>query len=110
MLVIVGFLVFIAAIGGLIYVLLIYGSVPGAKEQRLGVLEPLPDDVGKWKIDEDSDEGKDALQKGLKREARMFHDVQTDKLVRQVRYRNRATNEIVRIDPDEPVRRKRIRS
>ena len=107
---IVGFLVFTAAIGGLIYVLVIYRAVPGAMEARIGVLEPLPEDVGKWKVDEESAEGKAAMQQGLKREVRLFHDMQADKVLRQVRYRNRATNEIARVDPDDLVKRKRIRS
>jgi len=110
MAIIVGFLVFIAFIGGLFYVLIIYREVPGAIEQRLGVLEALPEDLGKWKVDEESEEGKAALQQGQKREVRLFHDRSSDKLLRQVRYRNRATNEVMRVDPDEPIRRKRIKS
>src|SRR5262245_54500110 len=108
--IIVGFLVAIAFIGGLIYVLVIYREVPGALEQRWGVLEALPEDIGKWKVDEESDEGKAAVARGLRRESRLFHDVQANRLLRQVRFRNQATNEIVRVDPDEVVKRKRIRS
>jgi hypothetical protein len=112
---IIGFLVAVAFIGGLLYVLVIHREVPGAVEQRFGVLEALPEDVGKWKIDEDSEEGKEAAAKGLKREVRIFHDqsasgmLSSGKLIRQVRYRNRATNAVVRVDPDEPVKRKRVR-
>lgn len=109
MAIIVGFLVAIAAIGALFYLLVIYREVPGAIEQRLGVLEALPEDLGKWKIDDDSDEGKAATAKGQKRETRIFHDVAGNKLIRQVRYRNRATNEVVSTEPDEPVRRKRVK-
>jgi hypothetical protein len=115
MLFIFGFLLACAALGGLIYVVVVYREVPGAMEQRLGVLEALPADVGKWKVDEESEEGKAAIQSGLKREVRLFHDPNAGgfmgggKLVRQVRYRNRATNEITRVDPDEPIKRKRIR-
>jgi hypothetical protein len=107
---IIAFLVAVAIIGGLIYVLVIYREVPGALEQRLGVLEALPEDVGKWKIDEESEEGKAALQQGQKREVRIFHDRSSDRLLRQVRYRNRATNEVTRVEPDELIKRKRIRS
>ncbi len=109
MMIIVGFLVAIAAIGALFYLLVVYREVPGAVEQRLGVLEALPEDVGKWKVDEDSEDGKAAAAKGQKRETRLFHDVATNKLIRQVRFRNRATNEIVSTLPDEIVKRKRIR-
>ncbi len=107
---IIGFLLAIAAIGGLIYVLVIYRNVPGAMEQRFGVYEALPDDVGQWKVDTESEEGKAATARGLKRESRIFHDVQKNRLLKQVRYRNQATNEITRIDPDEVMKRKRIRS
>ena len=57
---IVAFLVAIAIIGGLFYILVIYREVPGAMEQRFGVLEALPEDIGKWKVDDDSEEGKAA--------------------------------------------------
>ncbi|HEX4341306.1 MAG TPA: hypothetical protein VH062_35600 [Polyangiaceae bacterium] len=107
---IIGFLVAIAAIGGLFYILVIYRNVPGAMEQRFGVLEELPEDVGQWKVDTESDEGKTAQARGLKRETRHFFEVQKNRLLKQVRYRNQATNEITRIDPDEVVKRKRIRS
>lgn len=113
---IVGFLLMIAFIGALFYLLVIYREVPGAMEQRLGVLEALPEDINRWKVDEESDEGKAAAQKGQKREVRIFHDpngggfLGGGKLIRQVRYRNRATNEVMRVDPDEPVARKRIRT
>jgi hypothetical protein len=108
--IILGFLVAIAAIGGLIYVLVIYRNIPGAMEQRFGVLEGLPEDVGEWKVDTESDEGKAAQARGLKRETRHFYDQQKDRLLKQVRYRNQATNEVARVEPDEVVKRKRIRS
>lgn len=63
-----GFLVVLAAIGGLVYTLVIHREVPGVMEQRFGVLEPLPADVGQWKTDDDSDEGKAAAREGLRRE------------------------------------------
>jgi hypothetical protein len=107
---IIGFLIAIAIIGGLFYILVVYREVPGAIEMRLGVLEALPEDIGKWKVDTESEEGKAAAARGLKRESRLFHDVQANKLLKQVRYRNQATNEIARVDPDEVVKRKRIRS
>jgi hypothetical protein len=88
----------------------IHREVPGAVEQRFGVLEALPEDIGKWKADTESDEGKAAAARGLRRESRLFHDAQANRLLRQVRYRNQATNEIARVDPDEVVKRKRIRS
>ena len=110
MAIILGFLVAIAAIGGLMYVLVLYRNIPGAMEQRFGVLEDLPEDVGQWKVDTESEEGKAAATRGLKRETRYFYDQQKDRLLKQARYRNQATNEIARVEPDEVVKRKRIRS
>ena len=103
------FLVVCGAIGIGIYLLFIMNLVPGAKEERIGVLEPLPPDVGKWKEDRDSDEGRAAAAEGLVREARHFFYEISGKLVRQVRYRSEATNEIVRTDPEESVKRRRLR-
>jgi hypothetical protein len=108
-----GFLVVLAAIGGLVYTLVIHREVPGVMEQRFGVLEPLPADVGQWKTDDDSDEGKAAAREGLRREVRLFYDPNrgfwgSGKLVRQVRYRNSATNAVVRVEQSVPVRRRRL--
>jgi len=115
MTIVFAFLLGLAFIGGVIYLFLVQGNVPGLVEQRFGVLEALPDDVGKWKTDDDSEEGKAAAARGLRREERLFHDPNArgfsgGKLVRQVRYRNRATNEIVKVEPDEIVKRKRVRA
>jgi hypothetical protein len=107
---IIGFLVAIACIGVLFYLLVIYREVPGAIEQRFGVLEALPEDIGKWKVDTESEEGKAAAARGMNRETRLFHDVGNNRLVRQVRFKNPATGEITRVDPDEVVKRKRVRS
>ena len=111
---IIGFLFMLAAIGALFYLLVIYREVPGAIEMRLGVLEALPGDINQWKVDEDSDEGKAAVQQGLKREVRLYLDpsggfLGRSRLIRQVRYRNRATNAITRVEPDEVVKRKRVK-
>jgi hypothetical protein len=109
-----GFLVMVAAVGALVYLLVVHREVPGAVEQRFGVLEPLPFNVGKWSIDAESEEGRAAAERGLTREERLFHDpsggfLGRERLVRQVRYRSRATNAIVRVDPDVPVRRRRLK-
>ena len=109
MLFIVGFLAIVAAIGGLVYVLLIQSAVPGVAEQRFGILEALPPDVGKWTIDSESEEGREAAKRGVKREVRHFYDVRSGKLTRQARYRNQATNAITGVEADVPVPRRRIR-
>lgn len=42
------FMVGVAALGGLVYLVLILSHVPGATEERFGKLEPLPEKVGEW--------------------------------------------------------------
>jgi len=102
----------VAALG--VYVALILHLVPGAAEERLGVLEELPIDIGVWKTDETSPAGHAAEAKGLSRQVRVLHRPAAgwfggDRLVRQVRYRDRATDEIVLVDPEEVTKRRRIR-
>ena len=108
------FLLIVAALGVLVYLVFIFKLVPGAAEERLGVLEPLPADIGQWHADEESEEGKAALAQGRKREERLFFEegkglMAQGRLVRQVRYRNLSDNAIAEIEPDQPVKRKRIR-
>jgi hypothetical protein len=109
------FLVIVAVLGVGVYLLFIFKLVPGAMEERLGVLEPLPDDVGKWKVDEHSAAGKAALERGRRREERLFYEeahglLAQGRLVRQVRYRNARSNAIEEVEPDQPLKRKRIKS
>jgi hypothetical protein len=106
------FLLGVAAIGGVIY-LFVAGLFPGLKEERFGVLEPLPPNLGKWHDDAESDAGRAALAAGKKREQRFLFEaaglVGSGKLTRQARLRDAKTNEILTILPDEVIKRKRIR-
>jgi hypothetical protein len=99
-------------IGRLIYWFVIDRQVPGGWDRRFGTHEALPPDVGQWKNDVESDEGRAAARTGLERQVRLFHDPHRGggTLIRQVRYRNPATNVIVRVDADEPVPRRRTQS
>ena len=108
------FLLIVAALGIAVYLVFIFKLVPGAAEERLGVLEPLPEDIGQWQTDEDSELGKAALERNRKREQRLFFEegkglMAQGRLVRQVRYRNLSSNAIEEVEPDELVKRKRIR-
>jgi hypothetical protein len=108
------FLLIVAALGIVVYLVFIFKLVPGAAEERLGVLEPLPDDIGQWHADEASELGKAAILRNRKREERLFFEegkglLAQGRLVRQVRYRNLDNNAIEEIEPDQPVKRKRIR-
>jgi hypothetical protein len=108
------FLLIVAVAGVAIYLLFILREVPGAAEERLGMLEPLPPDVGQWKADQDSPEGKAALERGELREVRFFYDSSRGafgggKLLKQIRYRSVASNDILRAEPDQPIKRRRVR-
>ena len=108
------FLIVVAAAGIALYLLLIMREVPGAAEERFGRLEALPADIGKWRVDEASEETAAAKARGLRREERFLLAEKSGffsgpRLLRQVRYRSIETNEIVRIEPDRVVKRKRIR-
>lgn len=103
------FLLAVGAIGLAAYVSLYLRLVPGFAEQRLGKLEELPPDVGKWKLDEGSAEATRARSMGLVRETRHWWDSQTEKLFLQVRYRAADTREIVGSEPDQPIKRRRVK-
>ena len=103
------FLILCALIGIAIYLFLVVNLVPGAAEERVGVLEPLPPDVGTWKQDTESDAGRAAAANGRTREVRYYFYETRSLLVRQVRYRNPTTGEILRAESDEVVRRRRVR-
>jgi hypothetical protein len=106
------FLLGVATAGGIIY-LFIAGLFPGLKEERFGVLEPLPPNLGQWELDAESDAGRAAATDGKKREVRLLFEegglLGSGKLTRQARLRDAATNEILQILPDEIVKRRRIR-
>jgi hypothetical protein len=106
------FLLGVAAAGSLIY-LFVAGLFPGLKEERFGVLEPLPPNLGQWQTDSESDAGRAAAAEGKRREVRLlFEDggiLGSGRLTRQARLRDAVSNEIVSSLPDEVVKRKRIR-
>jgi len=106
------FYLFLVVVGILalgVYVLFIFNLVPGAKEERIGVLEELPSDVGKWKVDESGEGSAKATAEGLVRETRHYFYEAAGKLVFQVRYKQPETGEIVSVEPEVPVKRRRIR-
>ncbi len=106
------FLLGVAAAGGVIY-LFIAGLFPGLKEERFGVLEPLPPNLGQWQTDRDTDAGRRAAADGKKREVRLLFEegglFSSGKLLRQSRLRDAKTNEILTVLPDEAIKRRRIR-
>jgi hypothetical protein len=108
------FLIVVALVGVGIYLLFILHEVPGAAEERLGRLV-LPEDVGKWKLDPDSEQAARAKAEGLEREVRLLWEpnagfLRRGRLVRQVRYRRQGTRAIERVEPDQVVKLRRVRS
>jgi hypothetical protein len=106
------FLLGVAAAGGIIY-LFVAGLFPGLKEERFGVLEPLPPNLGQWQTDVETDAGRAAQAEGKRREVRLLFEegglLGAGKLTRQSRLRDATTNEILTVLPDEIVKRKRIK-
>jgi hypothetical protein len=106
------FLLGVAVVGGILY-LFIAGLFPGLKEERFGVLEPLPPNLGRWETDGESEAGREAGAAGQRREVRLLFEAGglfgSGKLTRQARLRDATTNEIVAILPDEILKRKRVR-
>jgi hypothetical protein len=104
------------ALGALaLYLLVIFREVPGAIAERLGELEGLPQNLGEWAVDSSSPEAQSAAERGLQREHRTWREpgsgwFGSDRLVLQVRYRDRQSGAIQSAEPDRPVRRRRIKS
>lgn len=76
-------------------------------EFLFGRYEPLPDDLGKWRGV--TEPGEDARE--LVREERLLLPggrAGASYLLRQVRYRDAATGEIVRVEAEERLRRRRV--
>ena len=64
-----------ALVGGIIYLALVaFGLFPGLKEERIGVLAPLPPDLGQWRFDAESDAGREAVRAGKKLEVRVVFE------------------------------------
>lgn len=98
-----------------VYLLVIFREVPGAIVERLGELEGLPQNLGEWTLDESSAEAQSAAARGLTRERRTWRDPGKgwfggDRLVLQVRYRDKASGAIHSAEPDRELRRRRIKS
>lgn len=102
------FMLLLAAAGVAVYLLFFLTHVPGATEERLGELEPVPDDLGRWLVDTETPEGQAARSEGLLREKRLLLQEGGKRFIKQVRYRNAETREIVRIEREELVPRKRL--
>ena len=95
-----------------IYVIVAMMEVPGMADERLGVLEDIPDDVNEWKVDLDSPQAIKAKDDGLICETRLWIDTSFNRkrIFRQVRYLDTESMDVVRFDKDIRVRRKRVKT
>ena len=98
----------------LVYLLVIFREVPGAVAERLGELEGLPENLGEWTADANSEAARAAASRGLQREQRTWRELGAgwfgrDRLLLQVRYRNLETGQIESAEPDRELARKRIK-
>ncbi len=103
----------IALVPCVIYAVVVMLEVPGMADERLGTLEALPDDVGEWSVDTDSEPAQAAAAQGLVRETRLWINPNDlfgrKKIYRQVRYLDRETLDLVRTEKDLRIRRKRVK-
>jgi hypothetical protein len=102
------FLLILAALAVGIYLLFFLQNVPGAAEERIGVLEPLPTNLGEWQEETTGPEAERALAQGRRREVRTYFDEAKNVLLKQVRYRDGNSGEIVGSEPDEVIKRRRV--
>jgi hypothetical protein len=95
-----------AALGSGAYLALFFSHVPGAADERLGDLEPLPDRIGEWVT------ASEPNQDGLIRQERiLFEDKGGGRgtLTTQVRFRDPKTDEIVSVLPEVVTKRRRVK-
>lgn len=101
------FILIVGAVGGGAYLALFFSLVPGAKDERLGKLEELPAEIGKWVP------AAERTEEGLIQETRYLSAEPSGsdpvKIIIQVRYRDPGTSDIVRVDPEKTYRRRRRR-
>ena len=88
---------------GAFYVAFYVLEVPGAATERFGRRVPLPL-LGRWQVERGTAAAKQAIAQGFVRETRVVPsnllDAQRGELVRQVRYRSRATGKITRFESE----------
>ncbi len=105
------FVIIIGGLGTLAYLAIMFNAVPGAADERLGKLEELPANIGEWQLDETSAEGAELAAKGKRLEVRHLLETgglfKPQMIVKQVRVRDVATNELVEVRPEVRTRRRR---
>ncbi|HEX2733407.1 MAG TPA: hypothetical protein VHM70_17470 [Polyangiaceae bacterium] len=107
------FLVLVAAVGYAVYLAVMYASIPGAVDERLGELEALPPNLGQWVADEESEGGRRQKALGRQREVRTLYISNEGWFGRkhfliQTRTRDLVTGEVVEVEPEVRAQRRRI--
>lgn len=106
------FVVVIGGLGLVAYLSIMFNAVPGAIDERLGVLEALPENLGQW-FDDSSPEAQALLSQGKRKEVRYLLEpgglFRGQVVVKQTRIRDTASNEIVEVLPETRTRRRRRR-
>jgi hypothetical protein len=106
------FVVLIGGLGLIAYLSIMFNAVPGTIEERLGVLEALPENLGQW-FDDASPEAEVLRAQGKRREVRYLLEsaglFRGQVLVKQARVRDVASNEILEVLPETRTRRRRQR-
>lgn len=99
------FLLIVGALGAVAYLLMFMSHVPGAANERFGTLDALPSSLNKWVEDE-------ALSSdGLVCERRhLMAEQDASKMILQVRYRDPKSHEIVRVEAEQTIKRRRRRA
>ncbi len=106
------FIVLIGALGFLAYLGIMFNAVPGTLDERFGTLEKLPDNLGTWTYDTESEEGAALAAAGKRLEIRHLLEssgllARKQYLIKQVRVRDLATNEIIEVRPEQRMVRRR---
>lgn len=105
------FFLLVGLLFAVVYLFFFMREVPGAAKERFGELEPLPENVGTWVVEQNTEAARLAQSLGQVRETRLWqYDEQnsrSNRLVRQIRYRGLESGVVERVEPDEPVKRQR---
>lgn len=105
------FVLGVAAVFSVLYLSIMYSSIPGAVDERLGKLEEVPTDLGQWVEDKTSEAGRRASQGGKRREVRTLLQaggfLRREHFVVQGRLKNPETGEVESVEPEQRVPRRR---
>ncbi|MDX2052665.1 MAG: hypothetical protein SFV15_09760 [Polyangiaceae bacterium] len=107
------FVLICGLLGAGAYLIFFLSQVPGAAEDRLGVYEELPSELGKWKLETGTPEALEAEANGRLREVRWFFEEAAlgggGKLIQQVRFVDPKSREVLEVLPEIVIKRRRTK-